>query len=67
MLESHPVFALGIQVSDFGYVKFNELQRHVKFLETEFAKIEDPSTADNKDDLKEEVCFRAYVTRIGCC
>lgn len=43
------------KVSDFGYVKFNELQRHVKFLETEFAKIEDPSTADNKDDLKEEL------------
>jgi SPX domain protein involved in polyphosphate accumulation len=36
-------------------VKYNELQRHVKFLESTFAKIEDPSVADNKEQLKEEL------------
>lgn len=43
------------KVSDFGYVKYNELQRHVAFLEGQFAKIEEPSTAENKDALREEL------------
>ena len=52
-------------MSDFGYVKYNELQRHVQFLESQFAKIEDPSTAENKDQLKEEVCSGCFWVGVG--
>eukprot|EP00123_Amoebidium_parasiticum_P015586 comp23046_c0_seq1/m.36886 comp23046_c0_seq1/g.36886 ORF comp23046_c0_seq1/g.36886 comp23046_c0_seq1/m.36886 type:complete len:675 (-) comp23046_c0_seq1:237-2261(-) len=42
------------KVSDFGLVKFKELESHLLFVESRFAKSEDPVTSPDHDNLKKE-------------
>eukprot|EP00123_Amoebidium_parasiticum_P018195 comp24129_c1_seq2/m.43811 comp24129_c1_seq2/g.43811 ORF comp24129_c1_seq2/g.43811 comp24129_c1_seq2/m.43811 type:complete len:676 (-) comp24129_c1_seq2:233-2260(-) len=43
------------KVSDFGYVKYNELSRHVQYVEQQINKLPDPATSPRAPELKLEM------------